>query len=148
MTIDKIRTSDGAEHAINYEALENLPVIYCKESILLENAELNNVSDLALDMSSYLPADEQSYMVWFNFNGTPYEDCFIRITLASSLDIVSPGYVYDADNISTMLWTSANLIVGPDRQVVLRKGASDAYKGLITVSAIRYQKVNAVKVEG
>lgn len=154
MTIDKIRTSDGAEHAINYEALENLPVIYCK-ALLLFNSDLGPNESHELDLSSYLPNDDYAYRVWLKCYSTATDTIgsFMAPYLVSSME---SDFIYAAGaessgasntggkGIGTAL---VDILVGSDRKLKLSTGTSSLFKGSAVITAVRYQKVNAVKVE-
>ena len=147
MTIKKIKDSSGQEHGIDYEALENLPVIYCKTCTVLEETTVDCNISPSIDLSSILPNDGKCYLATFRCVGrsAKQEDAIMRSALESSIDFTASGFVQGFD---IMLQETIDLIVAPDRLVTVKAYSNVNYSGCISVHLTKYQKVNAVKVEG
>ena len=154
MSISKIRTSDGAEHGIDYEGLENKPAvlgepIHVKRQTILTTTEINNTITPELDFSSYLPDDECAYKVSIQNYGQSKAtaNSFICCNIKTSLHGDIPfgwGRVIDGGKLIGEVNSSGEIIVGVDRKAWINPHFSGNYRGTISISANWYQKINVI----
>ena len=148
--IKAIRTSEG-DHQYDYESLANIPVVlgepmYIKYAVLATSAVVDNGITLELDLSEYLPDDGNIYFVTLNITGKPdssNEKYFIRANLATELEPnVLTGFFRNAE-----MYACVSIAVGLDRKIKVVPTTSANYRGELSITAIRYQKVNAIKLD-
>lgn len=156
MTIKKIKDSSGQEHGIDYEALENLPAI-AGEPIYVKSVELtpgltsiSTKQNVELDVSSYLPDDNETYMVTIIAWGYTEEKSKIAtIQIISDVDDILYGdWVRSYSDGRADFTCTLDILVGPARKIVIKGHSSPSYSCSFQVWTRRYQKVNAIKVEG
>ena len=90
MTINKIRTNDGQEHAINYDALENRPIATSAHQYITLSS-LKGKETQEVDLSGYLPNDGCNYLVPVQVLAGSASG---MVSVYGSTDIVTDAYSY------------------------------------------------------
>lgn len=126
MTIKKIKDSTGQEHAIDYNALENKPEYHTGFSWIIQNAQVPSAGTLEVDVSSYLPDDENTYLVSIEARFA----CAVGVALYVSTDL-SYGSQLMCRGIPAgdYLGCNASVLVGPQRKLMFHCASQSPLTG-------------------
>lgn len=136
MTIKKIKDSNGVEHAIDYNALENKPTYWTGWIVLSPNTtKLEKQSIMEIDMTSHLPNDGHVYscaiQVRFGCSG----GAGLYASSDLTIDSTATSYlIYRGLGNSSTLGGQCQVFVGPGRKLYLHNSSPyDACTSVYTV---------------
>ena len=144
MAINKIRTNDGQEHAINYDALENRPIVEFSWYEPIIGDPMASKETKTIDLKGYLPNDGCNYLVSLQVL-TEVNASVGGVTMYASTDIVSNPYSYclfrHIPHESNTLGGQCQVLVGSGRIIKLYNSGAGSFKYL-NAKCVHYVKAS------
>lgn len=138
MTIKKIKTDDGVEHSIDYEALENKPVAALNVKLLLNMGILEAAQRIEFDVSDYLPNDGCNYLVSVQCTGALYASGYAALYGTTDLAPNDRPYCFyrlNCKDFTLSAGGTCQMLVGSGRKIYIRSSGTQQLKDVDIVLA-------------